>query len=95
MVSIRSPRQVPRHHEADVAAAEQVRHGVAQVEAWFVEFDVELRMSNVGGGPIELFGVEDAATQVRAVAARKSYIDNPSIVSIKVLEAAHQLRPPE
>ncbi len=60
----------------------------ARIEEWCREVGV------VGGGIIEVFGVEDVVKTVREVAARKTYIDNPSIVSIKVLEAAHQLLPP-
>jgi hypothetical protein len=41
-----------------------------------------------GGGPIEVYGVSEVAQKVRAAAARKTYRDNPVLVTLKVLDAA-------
>lgn len=43
---------------------------------------------HVGGGPIEIIDVKRVIEQVSRVAASKTYIDNPVIVSMKVLAAA-------
>ena len=42
----------------------------------------------VGGGPIEVVGVAQVVEQVMKVAVSRQYRDNPSIVALKVLEAA-------
>lgn len=45
----------------------------------------------VGGGPIEVFGLSDLVHAVRSAAASKTYRDNPVLVTMKVLEAAGML----
>lgn len=47
----------------------------------------------VGSGPIVVYGVEDVVRAVRLAARSKTYRDNPVLVTMKVLEAAGQLRP--
>lgn len=42
----------------------------------------------VGGGPIEVHGLNDVVVAVRDVAASKTYRDNPVLVTMKVLAAA-------
>lgn len=49
----------------------------------------------LGSGPIRVFGLDEIVPKARALAARKQYRDNPALVAIKVLEAAHQLIPLE
>jgi hypothetical protein len=44
-----------------------------------------------GAGPIEVFGVEDVVSKVRAAAAERQYRDNAVLVTMKVLEAAGHL----
>lgn len=44
-------------------------------------------VQQVGGGPIEVFGVHEVITSVRKAAATKTYRDNPVLVTMKVLEA--------
>jgi hypothetical protein len=44
-----------------------------------------------GAGPIEVFGVEDVVSNVRAAAAHRQYRDNAVLVTMKVLEAADLL----
>ncbi|MEU8003205.1 hypothetical protein AB0B66_18770 [Catellatospora sp. NPDC049111] len=45
-----------------------------------------------GGGPIEVFGVDDVLAGVRKAAANKQYRDHQVLVTMKVLEAAGLLR---
>jgi hypothetical protein len=45
----------------------------------------------VGAGPIEVFGVEDVVSKIRAAAAQRQYRDNAVLVTMKVLEAAGML----
>jgi hypothetical protein len=47
----------------------------------------------IGGGPIQVFGVEQVVEMVRQAPVRKTYVDNPVIAAMKVLEAAGQLSP--
>lgn len=47
----------------------------------------------VGGGSIQVFGLQEVATAARSVAASKTYRDNPALVAIKVLDAAGMLSP--
>jgi hypothetical protein len=47
----------------------------------------------IGSGPIKVFGLQEVAKVARRVAASKTYRDNPALVAIKVLEAAHMLTP--
>lgn len=51
----------------------------------------------VGGGPIEVVGVEDVVAKVCGEASYKTYRDNPVLVTMKVLQAAGvlTLHPPE
>lgn len=42
----------------------------------------------VGGGPIQVVGVEEVVERVRGAAAHKQYRDNAVLVSMKVLQAA-------
>ena len=44
--------------------------------------------TKAGGGVIEVFGVDDVVAKARLVAVRKSYINDPVIVAMKVLAAA-------
>lgn len=44
-------------------------------------------------GPIRVYGLDEIVPKARVLAARKQYRDNPALVAIKVLEAAHQLIP--
>jgi hypothetical protein len=43
---------------------------------------------NVGAGPIQVIGVKEVVDGVMKVAASRQYIDNPVLVTMKVLEAA-------
>lgn len=47
----------------------------------------------VGSGPIKVYGLHQIVPKARVLAARKQYRDNPALVAIKVLDAAHQLTP--
>ena len=47
---------------------------------------------HVGGGTIEVYGLDDVAIAVRTVAASKTYRNNPVLVTMKVLDAAGLLR---
>jgi hypothetical protein len=47
----------------------------------------------VGRGGIGVYGIQEVAAAARAVAASKTYRDNPALVAIKVLEAANMLKP--
>jgi len=49
------------------------------------------RRQRVGGGPIEVYDVNDVVDVVRDVATRKTYINNPVIVAMKVLMEAEAL----
>lgn len=44
--------------------------------------------TRAGGGRIEVFGVDDVVAKARSVAVRKSYVDDPVVVAMKVLSAA-------
>jgi hypothetical protein len=46
----------------------------------------------VGGGPIEVFGVDHVVRSVREAAASRQYRDNPVLVTMKVLQAAGLLK---
>lgn len=46
---------------------------------------------HVGGGPIEVYALDDVVAAVRSAAASKTYRDNPVLVTLKVLEAAGHL----
>jgi hypothetical protein len=45
----------------------------------------------VGAGPIEVVGLKQVIEKVRSVAARSTYINDPIVVSMKVLAAAGML----
>jgi len=45
----------------------------------------------IGAGPIRVFGLQEVAKAARRVALSPAYRDNPALVAIKVLEAAHML----
>lgn len=47
-----------------------------------------------GGGPIEVYGLDDVITLVEAEARSTSYRNNPVLTTWKVLAAAGLLRPP-
>jgi hypothetical protein len=57
----------------------------AAIREWAAE-------QQVGGGPIEVFGLDDVTSAVRAVAASKTYRNNPVLVTMKVLDAAGLLK---
>ena len=42
-------------------------------------------------GPIEVFSVNQVVSEVKKVAARRTYVNNPSIVALKVLQATGDL----
>ncbi len=46
----------------------------------------------VGAGPIEVYGVDEVVSLVRKVAARKTYLNDPVIVAMKVLAEAGALK---
>jgi hypothetical protein len=46
----------------------------------------------VGAGSIQVVGLDEVVSRVRAAAAHKQYRDNPVLVTMKVLEAAGLLR---
>jgi len=46
----------------------------------------------IGCGPVKVIGSSEVVSKVRAVAAHKQYRDNPVLATIKVLEAAGELR---
>jgi hypothetical protein len=46
------------------------------------------KTQQVGGGPIEVYGLSDVVKTVQAAAASKTYRDNPVLVTMKVLNAA-------
>lgn len=48
---------------------------------------------SIGVGPIQVFALQEVASAARRVAASRTYRDNPALVAIKVLEAAHMLTP--
>ena len=45
----------------------------------------------VGSGPIRIFGVKEVVADVKALAASKTYVDNPALVAVKVLAYAETL----
>ena len=49
----------------------------------------------VGAGAIEVIGLDEVVKKVRLAAQRKQYRDNPTLVAVKVLEEARQLKPLE
>ncbi len=57
----------------------------AEIRQWCAD-------QHVGGGPIEVYGLDDVVAAVRKAAASKTYRDNPVLVTLKVLEAAGHLR---
>jgi len=57
----------------------------AKIREWAAE-------QQVGGGPIEVYGLDDVTSAVRAVAASKTYRNNPVLVTMKVLDAAGLLK---
>ena len=48
--------------------------------------------TRVGAGPIRVIGVDEVVSIVRRVAQSKQYRDDPSLVALKVLDAAGQLK---
>ncbi|WP_407343341.1 hypothetical protein [Pengzhenrongella phosphoraccumulans] len=47
----------------------------------------------IGAGSVRVFGLQEVARAARRVALSPTYRDNPALVAIKVLEAAHMLTP--
>ena len=47
----------------------------------------------IGGGPIKVYNVQQVTAIARQVAESKTYRDNAALVAIKVLQAAHMLKP--
>jgi hypothetical protein len=52
-----------------------------RIEAWCAE-------QQVGGGPVQVIGVEDVVDRVRQVAQTKQYRDSAALVIMKLLDAA-------
>lgn len=52
-----------------------------RIEAWCAE-------QRVGGGPIQVIGVEEVVVKVREVAQAKQYRDSAALVTMKLLDAA-------
>jgi hypothetical protein len=52
-----------------------------RIESWCAE-------QHVGGGPIQVIGVEDVVARVRQVAETKQYRDSAALVTMKLLDAA-------
>ena len=48
---------------------------------------------HVGVGPIKVYGLDDVVDMVRDAAEHKQYRDDPVLVTMKVLQAAGQLKP--
>jgi hypothetical protein len=48
---------------------------------------------HVGAGPISVYGLGEVVGAVRSAAEHKQYRDDPVLVTMKVLEAADQLKP--
>lgn len=47
----------------------------------------------VGVGPIEVYGLDDVVGMVRDAAEHRQYRNDPVLVTMKVLQAAGQLKP--
>lgn len=79
-----SPDQIQlRLYVGKFAGAKAGEHK-RRIEAWCAD-------QHVGGGPIQVIGVDDVVEKVRKVAENKQYRDNAALVTMKLLDAAGAL----